>query len=180
MIQVTYGAIAAAAIAGIFSVLTLILSREQKVSEFRRNWLEDIRSELAVFLAHANLFATFYEQSQEETDVADILSGVKTEIVGMNDAASRLRLRLGSSDAIEANLLARVCEIQKLINGFEDITADQMSTLQDQVISDARVLMKSEWKRVKKGETVYRIVKIAAFIALVFALSIALYLFLSQ
>ena len=48
------GAITAALITGLVSFLGLIISKEQKVSEFRQAWIDSLRSELAALISHAN------------------------------------------------------------------------------------------------------------------------------
>lgn len=165
-IQVAYGAIGAAAIAGLFSILSLVISKEQKVSEFRRTWLEDLRSELASFLAHAGLFAIYNEQLDDETCVETVLSGVKQEILGMNEAASRLRLRLDDDDPLTRGLIGKVDSLQGRISRFEEIGTGAMAEIQKAIVSDARGLMKREWHRVTRGETFYRAAKIVAIIVL--------------
>ena len=52
--DVAIGAIAAALIAGLISLLGLIISKEQKTSEFRQAWIDGLRSELSLVIAHAN------------------------------------------------------------------------------------------------------------------------------
>ncbi len=45
------GAIVAALITGILSVLGLVISKEQKTSEFRQQWIDDLRREVSELLA---------------------------------------------------------------------------------------------------------------------------------
>lgn len=45
------GAIVAALVAGFFSVLSLIVSKEQKISEFRQQWIDSLRQELSDHMA---------------------------------------------------------------------------------------------------------------------------------
>jgi hypothetical protein len=47
------GAVAAALIAGLISLLGLIISKEQKVSDFRQAWIDALRSDIAAVITHA-------------------------------------------------------------------------------------------------------------------------------
>jgi hypothetical protein len=48
------GATVAALIAGTVSLLGLIISKEQKTSEFRHAWIDALRSDLTAFLTQIN------------------------------------------------------------------------------------------------------------------------------
>lgn len=45
-ILIPIGVITASIIAGLFSFVSLIMSKEQKVCEFRRDWIEAFRAEV--------------------------------------------------------------------------------------------------------------------------------------
>lgn len=48
------GAVTAALIAGIISLLGLIISKEQKTSEFRQAWIDALRADLTAYLTQVN------------------------------------------------------------------------------------------------------------------------------
>jgi len=48
------GTIVAAVIAAIISLLGLIISKENKVSEFRQAWIDSLREEIAAVITHAH------------------------------------------------------------------------------------------------------------------------------
>lgn len=54
---VAIATVVAAVIAGLISVVTLTLSKEQKTSEFRQAWIDGLRQDLAEFLASARAMA---------------------------------------------------------------------------------------------------------------------------
>jgi hypothetical protein len=45
------GAIVAALVAGLFSFFNLVLSKEQKLSELRQDWIDGLRNDLAEHIA---------------------------------------------------------------------------------------------------------------------------------
>jgi hypothetical protein len=54
-----YGAIAttvAAIIAGTIAFLSTILAKEQKTSEFRQNWIDALREDIADFVGESDVF----------------------------------------------------------------------------------------------------------------------------
>jgi hypothetical protein len=51
-VLVGVGAIIAASITGTVSFINLITSKDQKTSEFRQEWINSLRDDIAEFLAH--------------------------------------------------------------------------------------------------------------------------------
>ena len=88
------GAITAALITGFLSLLGLIISKEQKTSEFRQQWIDALRQELAEFLGYAEITATLrsmleldkFEPGKEKAKIAE----------GLSKRALRLIPRLGA------------------------------------------------------------------------------------
>lgn len=166
--QMAFGAIVAAGIAGSVSLLGLVIAKEQKISEFRRSWLEDLRAELGSFLAHANLFAMMYDEDAQDASVGQALAELKTEILGMNSAAALLRLRLNSDDPESATVLADIDEIEHSIDLIETFDQRAFQALQARLVQNARRLMKSEWLRIRKGEKLFRVTKGTSIFLFVF------------
>lgn len=172
------GAIVAAAIAGAFSVLSLVVTKEQKVSEFRRSWLEDLRGDLASLLAHANLFATLYERGADSAPDQDLVA-FKAEILGMNQAAAQIRLRLRDDDRGTAALLADVDALERLIDRADTFETAAFADAQGRLLANARRLMRLEWRRVKRGEFIFRFAKLTAFLVTLEIAAIAALILLS-
>jgi hypothetical protein len=53
----------AALIAGLFSLLNLIIPKEQKVSEFRQQWIDSLRQELSDHIAALDSLSSIFENS---------------------------------------------------------------------------------------------------------------------
>src|SRR5690606_14295723 len=86
------GAIVAALITGLVSFLGLIISKENKVSEFRQDWINSLRSELADLISHAN--AIHGAGVAASGSAGDMWNVVREDFVGINQAAANIRLRL--------------------------------------------------------------------------------------
>lgn len=55
------GAVLAAVIAGAFSSLSLVMSKEQKVSEFRQDWINSLREDICKFVSAIVHLSAVYE-----------------------------------------------------------------------------------------------------------------------
>ncbi len=61
------GAILAAVIAGAFSFLSLVMSKEQKVSEFRQDWINSLREDICKFVSAIVHLSAVYEGIKKMT-----------------------------------------------------------------------------------------------------------------
>jgi hypothetical protein len=68
--------ISAALIAGYFSFVTLINSKEQKTSEFRQNWIDSLRNDIAEFTSSVYFIKFYYQQGAKNTD-PEFIKGIR-------------------------------------------------------------------------------------------------------
>jgi len=85
------GAIVAALIAGVVALLGLIISKEAKVSEFRQQWIDALRSGIAAVIRHGHSISTSTLLSIDRDSRSNNL---REDFAGMIEAAARIRLRL--------------------------------------------------------------------------------------
>lgn len=139
------GLTAAVIIGAIVSIVTLIVGRGSKISEFRQAWINDQRADLATFGAAALSLAR-----QKSSDRA-------AEYDKLEQAALRIRLRenpikpewtavISSMDQVRTDLLAHDA-------ASRDIFADVA-----RITDAASLVLKGEWRKVRSGEIGYRIV----------------------
>lgn len=160
------GAIVAATITASFSFIGLILAKEQKVSEFRQAWIDELRSDLATIAAfpfmihHSFRFRAGAAEKLWE-DIADHLAEA-------TKADARVFLRLNPDEPETADLMAAIrnmnSKIEKREHTFEELTAAQ-----SEIKSKAAVIIKKEWRRVKRGELTYVIAKWVSLGLIVFS-----------
>src|SRR5947208_1351430 len=79
------GAFLVAWIAGAFSLLGLIISKEQKVSEFRQSWIDALRNDLGLLVAHAYQIQAFILMHQPYDPSAG-WQQTREDYVGLNQA----------------------------------------------------------------------------------------------
>ena len=78
MSDISVGAVGAAIIAGLVSLFGLIIGKEQKVSEFRQAWIDDLRKCLVAYLVNINAIsdALRLQKAGKEIDNSALLTTI--------------------------------------------------------------------------------------------------------
>lgn len=118
------GVLLAGAIAGWFSILTLILSKEKSVSKFRQAWIDSLRSDISSYIAHVMAVSgniirlkrtgglknssepdlPASDQQAEDSRREEILilreffNENHDDYIGLNKTSKRIQLRLNPND----------------------------------------------------------------------------------
>jgi hypothetical protein len=158
--DIAIGAVVAALIAAIVSLIGLIVSKEQKTSEFRQDWIDALRADVARLVAHATAMAANRSASYESP--AAQLQALRDDLVGINEATANLRLRLNDKEAPSRAVLAAVEAIETLFYNTSPVTPDHLNPLLKDLVAKAKLVLKEEWLRVRRGEITFRIAKWAA------------------
>ncbi len=159
--DVAIGAIVAALIAGLVSLLNLIISKEQKVSDFRQAWIDELRSDIARLITHAN--AIHGSLSVGWSQAADAWRDVRGDYIGINEAAGKIRLRLNPKEVASLKILRTVEELEKILGTrLEAPSHADLNAIEKRLVDEANIVLKSEWNRVKRGEPIYRAAKYTA------------------
>jgi hypothetical protein len=165
---VAIATVVAAVIAGLISVVTLTLTKEQKTSEFRQAWIDGLRQDLSEFLASARAMA---RASEEMAAFGDQYSSLPFTMPGAQIAELRravavafyrIKLRLNAEEAEHKELLRLLTRATEEQNAqFQAKSADASSVLQaiELAAEHSRPVLKAEWNRVKKGEPQFRLVR---------------------
>lgn len=163
-------AVSAALIAGYFSFVTLINSKEQKTSEFRQNWIDSLRKEISEFTSSVYFLKFYYQQGAKNSD-PEFINGLK-EIHNKYAASSTaILLRINANETNKYLKLVNdefLRALSDILNSVNSSRYDEAATKCNDLIDKAKPLLKEEWKRVKAGELSYQILKyfsIALFIA---------------
>jgi hypothetical protein len=189
---VPLGAILAACITGAISFFTLMLAKEQKVSEFRQAWIDAFRSELAEFAGHARQIALeqvpvnfmpssstleTLERMTEESRRPDPHHESRQR---MAQAYYALRLRLNPEEGDHEALLKHLDAVSRALNTRSTREVGTIAEL-DAMSQVAQTVLKREWNRVKAGEPAFRrSAQAAKWLAIVFGaalLAAVVYLF---
>jgi predicted NUDIX family phosphoesterase len=155
--QASLAAIAAALVGALASFLGLIISKEQKVSEFRQGWISSLRTELADLIAYA-IAALRAVDSKDKT----------SHLIMLNRATANVRLRLNAAETQHIEVLGLILELEKFFETI-NVCEKDLNKLLKELAQKGSNLLKSEWERVKQGEDIYRVVSawsLSIFIAI--------------
>ncbi|OQW72518.1 MAG: hypothetical protein BVN35_13960 [Proteobacteria bacterium ST_bin11] len=159
------GAVIAATIAGVVSLLSLIVSKEQKVSDFRQAWIDALRLELSTVITHAMSLQGL--STTEVKDSSDAWIKSHGDFIEINKAITAIRLRLNPEEPECKAILLQLSELEVTFRTFP-ISNQKICDIEAAIIKHSITLLKNEWVRVKKGERVYKIARlIATFIVVI-------------
>jgi hypothetical protein len=170
----------------LIAVTTAVIAKEQKVSEFRQAWINDLRNECAeYFCLAADVIplkenVQYLKERKSSTSEKNLLSTYDEQIEvrrRMYILFNRISLKLNpEKDRLYLNKLKKLLSFN---DGDVSLSIDQSIELLHNVIGDTHQILKTEWERVKIGEA--RFVRFRSFGELcLFALlsSVSVYLLL--
>jgi hypothetical protein len=176
-------AIATAVIAGSFSYLNLITSKEQKVSEFRQQWIDALRASISEYISAFSyisiLYKHFSEKNGEDKDRFTMAKDVQDTYGRVNRSYNDIVLRINSNEIDpEGQLLndAFLLSLSKTRENYKKGRFTEAFQDCDAVRDAGKPLLKYEWKRVKTGEPSYNRAKNIALAALLMGLAAAVVL----
>jgi len=168
---VAVGAIIAALIAGAFSYFNLITAKESKVSEFRQQWIDALRQEIATYVSRIRTLMAL--------GVSDESSNTETNLELLKERSRLHEEALAAYSAIHLRINKN--EVDKYAKGLNDEFIKALEDAQEdfefgdndlklglkEVISKAAPVLKHEWNRVRAGESSYRCAKWMSWIIII-------------
>ncbi len=185
------GAVVAAGITGLFSLITLTVSKDNKVSDARQRWLDGLRKDTANFLGGIDTLMRLVEPKingqpaglpREELRA---FREARSELYQhLNEMRFRMLLRLDPEDSYDKVTHAQVINnVNALTDAFfgpcDEPNIKTVRELQPRVVDGTRKIIKGTWTRVKQGEGTFTFVRTALEVAVVviFAALIALFIY---
>lgn len=170
---IAIGAVIAAGITGLISLLGLIISKEQKTSEFRQQWIDSLREEISELLGHTEALIqhvrAIIKTIQREGDGRrvtedELFEKVKPEIVETETYYHKILLRL---NPIKHKKLIDKLEVMRLaFNSGSIPSPEELHEMEMALIKVSQEILKTEWDRVKTGEPTFRAAKYGAVLLL--------------
>lgn len=153
MSEVSIGAVGAATIAGLVSLLGLIIGKEQKVSEFRQIWIDQLRKCIVDYLVSINAVCDILrlKDAGNDFDNSALIENYKL----LNEASHGITLRVNDNEKPAKTLLAAMEEFEVLAGDNKSLTPEKIKAVESRFIRESKALLKFEWNRVKKGEKVF-------------------------
>ncbi|WP_146195128.1 hypothetical protein [Pararhodobacter marinus] len=153
MNEISIGAVGAATIAGLVSMLGLIIGKEQKVSEFRQIWIDQLRKCVVDYLVNINAVCDIIrlKDSGKSYDDSALIAHYKL----LNEASHGITLRVNDDEVPAKALLAAMKDFEALASNNKSLTPEKIKAVESLFIRDSKALLKFEWNRVKKGEKIF-------------------------
>ena len=159
-------AIGAALIAGGASFLGLLITNQSKVSGFRQEWIDALRDSVATLIS--DVFTINDDQSTPRK-----VSNLDACFTEMHKANALISLRLNFEEQESLAIIAALTALKDVIY-TEGSTYKEVALKVDALIKATNVVLKNEWRRVKKGEAIYRWTFRAILIAIIALLIVLL------
>lgn len=175
MSGISAGAVGAAMIAGLVSLLGLVIGKEQKVSEFRQAWIDELRQCVVNYLVYINAIsdALRMHKAGSPLDEKILLDNYKN----LNEANHGINLRVNEDEAPAKALLEAMATFESLANANAQLTPENIRVAEKNFVKASKDLLKFEWKRVKRGEGIYVWTKRVIAVSVVLMLALLIYMF---
>jgi hypothetical protein len=171
--DISIGAIGAALIAAVVSLLGLIISKEQKTSEFRQAWIDSLRAEITQYLTSFNAIADALRVTYNTQ--ADKVAALSPLYSKLNESNFAITLRVNPDEERSRSLLSAMIRFKQLTANDADMVPAKIRPIELDFLSSSKELLKYEWNRVKGGEFTFKLTKAiaaAVIIGTIFALVI--------
>ncbi|MBW6396556.1 hypothetical protein KPL78_01800 [Roseomonas sp. HJA6] len=172
--DISVGAVGAAAIAGFASLLGLIIAKEQKVSEFRQAWIDALRKCFVDYLVNIN--AVSDNIRLRSAGVHDDKDGLLEGYRALNEASNGIKLRINNKEKTASKLLKTMGDFEGLASDNKKMTPENIKLIEDRFLDESQELLKFEWKRVKRGEHIFVLMKYIAILIIFLSVPATIYL----
>jgi len=170
------GAVMAAIIAAGISFLVTVLAKEQKTSEFRQAWIDALRKDLSEFIATVDMLSSFHRlkmsRGHRPEDLVGFLEERSDDVRRMGVSYHRIMLRLNPQE--HATIIGKLEKLLSIMSSYQKVLDETgVNELIKGVIAEGQVVLKSEWRRVKRGELTFVITKYVSLTLFVLAVCFA-------
>lgn len=173
--EIAIGAIGAALIGAVISFVSLIVSKEAKVSEFRQAWIDSLRGELSTYLTSLN--AVSDARNLSFSDDKERYQQMQPHYALLNESYYKIAFRLNSEEPLSKKLKECMVALSiPILNPNEPLNKTVFDHNRVECISLSNALLKEEWVRVKRGELVFRVTRWFTAISAATLLAVAIYI----
>lgn len=155
--EAAVGAVVSASIGGLLAFLSLVIAKENKTSEFRHAWIDSLRQDLARMIASATAIRGAVSVGFESKE--DLFKATEKHFVDINQAATSIRLKLNQTEDACKPILDGIDHLEQLMIDSNPIDLVECMACEKKILVHSRMFLKNEWKRVRRGETIFYITK---------------------
>ena len=174
------GAILAATIAGGVTFLMAVISKDQKTSEFRQAWIDGLRGKIAefisLFVVITDIIRVMRRQNKTEQEIIEYLMEKDEPFCKLEQADTKIKLRINPTE--HSKLLATLAPPRNYVWSDQIMDSKVSDILVENIIRESQVVLKSEWKRVKRGEPAFVATKIISLSVIVLTIFSAILIWL--
>lgn len=132
-----------AVIAGAVTLTGLLITKQSKVSEFRQEWINALRDDVALLITHTL-----------EIHATDGIKEAASSFAKIHETTARIQLRLNPEEQESISMFTAMSNLREAIHSVADFA--QVNARVEELIRATQVVLKKEWRRVKTGEPFYR------------------------
>ena len=169
------GAVIAATITSLISFLGLLISKDQKVSEFRQDWINNLRAEISELIGQIyNLMDCRHGESQTN-NAEEFWKHSKDHYIIATKCLTSIRLRLNPEEKSHAKFLALLKEFETEFETGKMPALERLIEIENKFLPEAQRVIKTEWKKVKRGELLFLLTKFMFLTFLLLGISTLLF-----
>lgn len=171
---IAIGAILAAIITAAVSLAGLIISKESKVSEFRHQWIQELRICMSELIGHViSLSGKRQSLGENEVESKELISSLD-DFKAAFTKMSEIEMRLNPDEHTELirlvhNVSAKLTDSKNFL-----LVPSAVGKLLSLLVKETQSVVKTEWERVKTGEKAFiylkRILGIGTTLVIIVAL----------
>lgn len=137
-----------AILASVVSIVGLVITKENKISEFRQLWINDLRNSLVKLNKNMFILQQMYITNTSETEIMN-------QKVNLKESLTEVYLRINklTPNQEELKLIDIIEELDLFVGGYGN---KDYNDSDEKLIDASASVLKLEWIRVKRGEKTYR------------------------
>jgi hypothetical protein len=152
----------AALIATAVTLIGILITNQAKVSEFRQLWINALRDDAATLISHTLIvFAAHADENVDES------------YLQIHQATARIRLRLNPDEPKTKRIITAMNNLRDANHAETEFSV--MNQCVEEFTKDVQNVLRSEWRRVKWGEPLYRTVFVLVAVGALLSFAIVLY-----
>jgi len=149
------GAILTSIIGASVATISLAISKDAKVSEFRQQWMDAMRDDVSRFSALALALMLAKDDVREGTLTPERDDAGRQVTLEMNQIAFRIKMRLDFTKERQARV-NELCRAATQLLHEPDTTFDALNGTLDTLSDEAIEVLDEAWKQVRRGEKRFR------------------------
>jgi len=175
-----FTATTAALITGLLMLVGLIISKENKTSEFRQLWIDSLRREVSDFVGHIEVIILHGRLLHQKThsksgtdstkEIEKCIESIQENICQAHSLARSIMLRLNPHEHQDIREIMQI--LDKQLETLPLPSRDETSKTLNRLTEAIQKELKIEWERVKKGEPTFKMTKVTVTFSLVVVIGV--------